>query len=765
MILIALAAVIMMLVQQRQHEEQVVRLAEVEASAMASIVRSGALASPALAQRLVNSTGARREVRLVMVMGRDPARVVASTIQRWIDVPVDTVRDLPHQLVLSTLRPERLDEVVSRVDDDGDALIQASGMMLTTATGRQEPGWCLIVMDLAPFRAQARLAHFTTIGLPLLVLLGCGLMAAVLIRHQVVRPLVRLRQALKDGPGDLRRRCGINRHDEVGALTDALDEAHVAGERLQQELRLAVAAAQQATTAKSAFLANMSHEIRTPMNGVLGMTEMLLSMGLNREQEDATRTIYRSAEALLSILNDILDFSKIEAGRLDLEDIPFDLHRVVYDTAELFRGRVAGGSIELIVRVAPGVPRRVQGDPGRLRQILNNLIGNAVKFTKHGHVLVELEANQGALHLAIADTGIGIPLERQGMLFSPFTQADASTARHFGGTGLGLAISRRLAEAMGGTITLHSTPGVGTTFTVQIPLRPDATAPAPVALTEVLVGRAVLAVDDHPVNRKILHEQVRSLGCDIEVVDSGPAALAILETRVWDVIILDQHMPGLSGEDVARMIRARSDMDRTALVLLTSSGVRGDAQRIEDAGFNGYLLKPSPTELLGSVLATALTRISSGGGSLVTRHQVQEALPARAPTEESDEGLGIKVLLAEDNLVNQKVALLMLKKLGCQVVVASDGQAALEALEQHGPFPVILMDCQMPGMDGFEATRAIRRREAVHGGRRQVIVAMTANATDQDRQECQAAGMDDHLAKPVTLESLRAKLEGWIIAR
>jgi CheY-like chemotaxis protein len=497
------------------------------------------------------------------------------------------------------------------------------------------------------------------------------------------------------------------------------------------------------------------------MNGVLGMTEMLLSMGLNREQEDATRTIYRSAEALLSILNDILDFSKIEAGRLDLEDIPFDLHRVVYDSAELFRGRVAGGTIELIVRVAPGVPRRVLGDPGRLRQILNNLIGNAVKFTKHGHVIVELEGNQDSLNFTIEDTGIGVPLDRQGLLFSPFTQADASTARHFGGTGLGLAISRRLAEAMGGTITLNSTPGMGTTFTVQLPLRPDATEPAPVALAEILVGRRVLAVDDHPVNRKILQEQVRMLGGAVEVVDSGPAALAILGTRVWDVIMLDQHMPGLSGEDVARMIRTRPDLTRTALVLLTSSGVRGDAQRMEEAGFNGYLLKPSPTELLGSVLATALSRMSSGEGPLVIRHQLQEALPVTLPSEESHEGLGIHVLLAEDNLVNQKVALLMLKKLGCQVVVASDGHAALEALEQHGPFRVILMDCQMPGMDGFEATRAIRRREAVQGSGRQVIVAMTANATDQDRQECQAAGMDDHLAKPVKLDSLREKLVGW----
>jgi len=638
-------------------------------------------------------------------------------------------------------------------------------MILTTANGRQEPGWCLIVMDLEPFRTQAHVSEYTTVGVPLLVLLGCGLLAAVLIRHQVVRPLDRLRQALMTEPGNLRHRCNISSHDEIGALADALDDAHRAGERLQQELRLAVEAAQQATTAKSAFLANMSHEIRTPMNGVLGMTEMLLGMGLNREQEDATRTIYRSAEALLTILNDILDFSKIEAGRLELEHISFDLHRVVYDTAELFRGRVAGGSIELIVRVAPQVPRRVLGDPGRLRQILNNLIGNAVKFTKHGHVLVDLEVEQGALSLAITDTGIGIPPERQGMLFSPFTQADASTARHFGGTGLGLAISRRLAEAMGGSIGLQSTPGEGTTFTVRIPVRPDAEEPAPVALPTVLAGRRILAVDDHPVNRRILQEQVRSLGCEVEVVDSGPAALALLETCRWDIIILDQHMPGLPGDEVARMISARSDMAGTALVLLTSSGIRGDAQRMEEAGFHGYLLKPAPTELLGSVLATALTRMSSGVKSMVTRHQVQEAFSAVASTREPAEGLGITVLLAEDNLVNQKVALLMLKKLGCQVVVASDGQAALEALERHGPFPLMLMDCQMPGMDGFEATRIIRHQEAQKGGSRQVIIAMTANATDQDRQECQAAGMDDHLAKPVTLASLREKLSEWTSPR
>jgi signal transduction histidine kinase/DNA-binding NarL/FixJ family response regulator len=639
---ILLATATIVILEHRQHAAQVERLAAASASALTSTLASGAVTSPAFAARLANSIGARRDILLVMILADHPPRVVASTLQRWVGAPLADVKDLPQGLRLQDLQPAKGLKSEPRSFLRGDTFAYADRVVLFSTDGEQETGWCLVVLDLKPLKEQTQEQYVTVVGLPLAIIIICGLLAGLLVNRQVIQPLNRLRTALQARPGNLRERCSIRSQDEIGALADALDAAEVQAERMRHKLEDALTAAQQATAAKSAFLANMSHEIRTPMNGVLGMTELLLGMGLNQEQEDATRTVYRSAKSLLGILNDILDFSKIEAGRLQLEDIPYDLHQVIYDTVDLFRGRVVSSTVELLARVAPGTPQRILGDPGRFRQVLNNLIGNAVKFTRQGHILIDVGGTQGRLQVEISDTGIGIPADRQSALFSPFTQADASTARQFGGTGLGLAICRKLVEAMGGSVTLASKVGTGTTFTIQLPLRVDPASPPLIAPAQDLAGKAILAVDDNPVNRRILEEQLRQLGCHVQMLESGAALLAALATRAWDGVVLDHHMPGISSEDLARSIRADARYAGVALVTLTSSGVRGEAKHMSDAGFNGYLVKPSPTEILGGVLASAMARVAQRDSTLVT------APAAQAPT------LHRRILLAEDNPVNQK---------------------------------------------------------------------------------------------------------------
>jgi PAS domain S-box-containing protein len=549
-------------------------------------------------------------------------------------------------------------------------------------------------------------------------------------------------------------------HLDITARKQAQAEMLQVNAELERQTRLAndmALRAELASSAKSSFLANMSHEIRTPMNGVLGMTELLLDMDLNPEQADAARTVYRSAESLLAILNDILDFSKIEAGRLELECIPFDAQQLLFDVAELFRGRLSGGAVELLVRIAPDAPTRLLGDPGRVRQIVNNLVGNAVKFTNSGHILIELQRTADGPLLQVSDTGVGIPPDRQAALFEPFTQADASTSRRFGGTGLGLAICRRLAEAMHGTITLESREGHGTTFRVLLRLADDTAPVANGTPPTGLAGRRVLALGRNPVSRRILAEQLAVLGCAVEEADDHEAAMARLEPGAFAAVIIDRHLP--AGDDaLAARLRADPRHAGLALLLLTAVGLRGDARQ-QQAGFSGHLVKPVATAVLGTVLAAAIERARTGGSELVTRHQIAaDAAPARRAAA-PDNRSALPVLVAEDNPVNQRVARAMLERLGCTVTIAADGRAAVEAW-RSGAYAIVFMDCQMPGMDGFEATAAIRSAEAKDAqGRRTPIIAMTANASGDDRERCTTAGMDGHLAKPVRSQDLAAALE------
>ncbi len=534
-------------------------------------------------------------------------------------------------------------------------------------------------------------------------------------------------------------------------------------------------AAEKTVKAKSAFLATVSHELRTPMNGIIGMTGLLMETPLTSQQKQFAETVRISSEALLTIVNDLLDYSKIEAGKLDLEVIDFDLRVTIEDTIDLLAEKAGSKGLELVGCVSANVPTALQGDPGRFRQVLLNLVGNAIKFTPSGDVtvfvsLLKEDSDFATIKIDVKDTGIGIDLKTQSHLFHPFTQADSSTNRKYGGTGLGLAICKQIVDLMGGSISVVSEPQKGSLFTFTSQFKKQIHPLTPSSSRRELQGLKICCIDDHSVNRELLERYTTEWGMDVQLAETPAAALILIQQahqigKPFDLAILDMAMPGMNGARLAQVLKSDPRFSDIRLVLLTSLGHRGEAQEAQSVGFSGYLTKPIRKGVLQQTLATVMglreATLESPSPPLVTRFSAIESFSTQKG----------RILVVDDQQVNQQLAVLMLERLGYSCDVASNGKEAIQAVQKVS-YSLILMDCQMPEMDGYQATKEIRhlvkgiQTESPTGesnsSHHLPIIAMTANALPEDREKCLVAGMDDYLTKPIRPGELQETLLKWL---